>query len=90
MPAERNVTLWPTKANYARFHELCDDETPDTFEEFQSTAEHRIIELKRAQGITIEKVLFDPDAMAVWCKANHGGVNAMSRRFYAAFLTLSD
>jgi hypothetical protein len=90
MEPEREVTLWPSRENYSRFRAVCDDEVPETFDEFESVAGQRLAHIKDTFGILIEKVAFDPDRMALWCRANFGAVNAEARRAYAAFICLSD
>ncbi len=87
--AVRDVTLWPTPENFDRFAALCDDEVADSFEEFEAAAIAQLDNLA-GQGILIDKVAFDPDRMAVWCRANFGKVNAVARSAYAAFLALAD
>lgn len=86
---EREVTLWPTRENYARFAALCDDEVPATFDDFEAVANSRLDALA-AQGIHMNKIAFDPDKMAQWCRVNCGKVNAYARSLYAGFLALSD
>ncbi|THD79221.1 MAG: hypothetical protein E7812_09055 [Phenylobacterium sp.] len=90
MAAQREVTLWPSPENYARFRSVCDDSVPDTFEEFQSLATARMAEIEKREGIKIEKIAFDPDRMAQWCRANFGKVDSNTRGLYAAFISLSD
>lgn len=89
MSDPRDVTLWPTRDNYQRFRELCSDTIPATFEAFQSAAVLKLNQLER-QGVTIHKISFDPDRMAVWCMAYFGKVDGQARSHYAAFLALSD
>ncbi len=89
MTDERDVTLWPTRENYARFAALCDDDVADTFEDFEAAAVIQIAALV-AKGISIQKVAFNPDRMAQWCRAHFGQVNAPARAAYAGFLALSD
>lgn len=86
---ERDVTLWPTRENYDRFAALCDDEVPSTFDEFEAHALKQLADLA-AQGIIIQKIAFNPDKMAQWCRARFGTVNAETRSIYAGFLALSD
>lgn len=89
MDDERDVTLWPTAENYARFAALCDDEVPATFAEFEALATERMAEAA-SQGHTLEKIAFNPDRMATWCRAHFGRVDAFTRSAYAGFLALSD
>jgi hypothetical protein len=89
MSDERDVTLWPTRENYQRFRELCDDEIPETFDEFEREGLAIIDELG-AQGVMIEKVAFNPDRMARWCGTHFGKVDSTARSAYAGFLALSD
>lgn len=86
---ERDVTLWPTAENYPRFVAACDDEVPATFEEFEALAAERMADAE-SRGFHIEKIAFDPDRMALWCRAHFGRVDAVSRAAYAGFLALSD
>ena len=90
MMAEQDVALWPTQSNYERFRDLCDNEVPSYFEEFESIANSRIDVLRREHEVIIEKMLFDPEAMAIWCRANFGKIDAEARRHYAAVLRLSN
>lgn len=85
MADERDVTLWPTPENYARFAELCDDEVPANFEEFESAA-IVLLDCHAQQGLVVDKVAFDPDKMARWCRAHYGKVDSIARAHYAAFL----
>lgn len=89
MSDERDVTLWPTRENYERFAALCDDEVPAIFDEFEAQAIERLADLA-AQGIVLQKVTFDPDKMAQWCRAHFGRVDAYTRSAYAGFLALAD
>jgi hypothetical protein len=86
----RDVVLWPTEGNYHRFRELCDDEVAATFEEFAKLANTRIQYIQNKMGITIDRISFDPDQMAQWCRAHFETVNAESRAADAAFLTFVD
>lgn len=83
------MTLWPTRENYARFAALCDDEVPETFDDFEAHAIAQLAALAE-QGIVIEKIAFDPDKMAQWCRVNFGKINASTRSLYAGFLSLAD
>jgi hypothetical protein len=89
MTDQREVTLWPSRDDYPRFRELCDDKISDTFDEFESLAGKRLAELAK-QGINIEKLAFDPDRMSQWCRSHFGKVDASTRRLYANFIALSD
>jgi len=89
MEPERDVALWPSRENYLRFRELCDDDVPETFDEFEASAGDKLRYLAN-QGIVIVKIAFDPDRMATWCRANFGQVNSEARSHYAGFLALSD
>jgi hypothetical protein len=86
----REVTLWPSKENYARFKVVCDDTIPDTFEEFEALASERLEIIKNTHGIVIEKLAFDPDRMALWCRENCGRIDANARSIYAGVLSLSN
>tara|TARA_R110002124_G_scaffold258287_1_gene424080 strand:- start:107 stop:373 length:267 start_codon:yes stop_codon:yes gene_type:complete len=86
---QREVVLWPTRENYDRFAELCDDTVAETFDDFERNALATMGNLA-AQGIILERVSFDPDRMAQWCRANFGKVNAHTRCCYAAFIALVD
>jgi hypothetical protein len=90
MEPEREVTLWPSRENYSRFRSVCDDEVPETFDEFEAIADQRLLHIRDTFGILIEKVAFDPDQMALWCRTHFGEVNAEARRAYAGFISLSD
>jgi hypothetical protein len=90
MEPEREVTLWPSRENYSRFRSVCDDEVPETFDEFEAIAGQRLLHIRDTFGILIEKVAFDHDQMALWCRAHFGKVNAEARRAYAGFISLSD
>ena len=68
---QREVVLWPTRENYDRFAELCDDTVAETFDDFERNALATMGNLA-AQGIILERVSFDPDRMAQWCRANFG------------------
>lgn len=89
MSPEREVTLWPTRENWDRFAALCDDEVAGSFEEFEEAGNERMRAFAR-QGINIEKLAFDPDKMAQWCRAHFGQVDGAARAAYAGFLALSD
>ncbi len=87
---QREVALWPTKENYDRFRSLCDDEVAATFAEFEYIAHARIYYIETKFKIGTEKVPFDPERMAIWCRANCGKVDAAARRLYAAFISTSN
>lgn len=89
MGIDREVTLWPSRENYARFRAVCDDDVPETFDEFERLATDRQAKVEAAHGIKIEHLAFDPDDMARWCRANCGKVDAHARRLYAASIGLS-
>lgn len=89
MKNQREVALWPTKDNYEHFAALCDDSVPSNFDDFERQAT-AAIERMAAQGVVIEKIAFNPDKMAQWCRANCGQIDANARAQYAAFLALSD
>lgn len=89
MADERDVTLWPTRENYARFAELCDDEVADTFDDFEREA-LALMDDFATDGIVIHRIAFDPDRMARWCRAHYGKVNSTARAHYAAFIGLAD
>jgi hypothetical protein len=84
-----DVTLWPSRENYARFRAVCDDSVPDTFDDFEVLAGGRLAEMEK-QGIHIRKIAFDADRMAQWCRVNLGKVDGEARRQYAAMIALSD
>ena len=90
MAKQREITLWPSRENYFRFRAVCDDEIPETFEEFEMLANSRMIHLQNTHSILIEKITFDPDKMAAWCRAQFGKVDSNARRHYAATIALSD
>lgn len=87
---QRELVLWPTKENYDRFRSLCDDELAATFGEFESIEHMRISYIETEFKFRIEKVPFNPDRMAIWCRANCGKVDAYARRLYAAFISSSN
>lgn len=87
---QREVVLWPSRENYSRFRAVCDDEVPETFDEFERIASSRLRQIQKTYGIVIEKVAFDPDLMAIWCRAHFGEVKANARKAYAGFIALSD
>lgn len=87
MDDQREVTLWPTRENYPRFRAVCDDEVPDTFDEFEAQATAGQAEIEARYGIRIERVDFDPDRLAQWCRVHFGKVNAEARVAYALFIT---
>lgn len=89
MSGQREVTLWPSRENYPRFAALCDDEVPATFGEFESKAGARVEELAK-QGVAMERIAFDPENMATWCREHFGAINSRSRAAYAGFLALAD
>lgn len=89
MKPEREVTIWPTRENFQRFADLCDDEVAGSFEEFEEAAIIALNDLARS-GVHIDKIAFDPDKMAQWCRANFGQVDAVARAAYAAFIALSN
>ncbi len=89
MADERNVALWPTRQNYARFAALCDDKVAPDFDDFARVANAQIVALA-IRGVHIHKIAFDPDRMAQWCRANCGKVDADARAYYASFLALAD
>jgi hypothetical protein len=84
-----DVALWPTRENYARFRAVCDDCVPNTFDEFEVLAVAKTAELA-AKGIQVKRIDFDPDDMAVWCRANFGKVNSIARSVYAAIHAIAD
>jgi hypothetical protein len=89
MADERDVTLWPTRENYPRFAALCDDGVPETFDDFEREA-LAVMEELASDGIVIDRIAFDPDRMAQWCRAHYGQVNSTARAHYAAFIGLAD
>jgi hypothetical protein len=84
-----NVVLWPRRENYARFRALCDDDVPETFDGFEALAIPRL-EIMADRGVFIERINFDPDLMAQWCRAHFDKVDSEARKHYAAFLSLTD
>jgi hypothetical protein len=81
---QREVTLWPSKENYPQFRALCDDDVPETFDEFAVLANRRLQHVQEIHGVVLDKLAFDPDRMAAWCRARFGTVDAEARRHYAA------
>lgn len=90
MNANREVVIWPSRENYPRFFAVCDDEVPETFDEFEALALPRLRSIEREHGITITKVDCDPNRMAIWCRENFGEVDSNARKHYAAFISLAD
>ncbi len=90
MKTKREVLLWPSRENYARFAAVCDDAVPETFDKFEAMALPRLRSIEREYGIAIAKIDFDPDRMALWCRENFGKVDSNARKFYAAFISLAD
>jgi hypothetical protein len=85
----RDGVLWPNRESYALFRALCDDDVPETFDEFEALAIPRLKALAD-DGFILERINFDPDLMAQWCRAHFGKIDAEARKHYAAFLMLSD
>jgi hypothetical protein len=83
-----DVTLWPSRENYARFRALCDDEVPETFDEFEIAATRQLKAMAR-EGIHVQRLAFDPDEVAAWCRTHYGNVNSYARMGYAAHIALA-
>jgi hypothetical protein len=90
MTSQRERVLWPNRENYARFRSVCDDAVQATFEEFEAIANPRLRQMEVRHDIVIEKIAFDPDRMAQWCRVNFGKVDSDSRRHYAIFIATSN
>ena len=84
-----DVALWPSRENYAWFRSLCDDDVPESFDEFEVAATAQLAAMAR-EGIFIKRIAFNPDMMAAWCRAKFGNVDSYARSCYAGFLALSD
>jgi hypothetical protein len=65
--------LWPDAGNYARFRELC------------ANAE-RYFDALAARGIAVERIPFDPDALAAWAAQRGVEVDSQARAAYAGIL----
>ena len=87
---DREVVLWPSSDNYDEFRRLCDDEVPATFNEFEALAGPRLAHVEKTYGIKLDKLSFDPQRMATWCRAHYGKVDAEARKSYAGYLALQD
>ena len=85
MPKPMHV-LWLRPEDYPRFRAIFDD-VDDTFEQWRTRMERKLVELAK-QGIEIERMLIDPDALVAWCAANGRKVDAQARALYPAFLAL--
>lgn len=89
MNIEREVTLWPSRENYARFRAVCDDKMPETFDEFETAAAAQQAHFEALHGIKIDRLAFDPDKMALWCRNRFGQVNGEARVAYAMHIAVS-
>ena len=87
MPIAGMAVIWPSKQNYSRFREVCGSDVHDTYEEFAASAQPKL-DAHAAQGQLFEKLDIDPDAMADWCRANFGKIDAESRASYATFVQM--
>lgn len=85
MPIAGLATLWPSPENYARFKEICDDQIHETYEDYVASAGKKLGELEK-RGVVFQRIGFDPDELAAWCRAEFGKVNSESRAAYAAVL----
>jgi hypothetical protein len=85
MPVDGVGALWPNAENYARFREVCVEEMPETVEAYHANAA-RHFEALAAKGIAVERIPFDPDALAAWAAARGAEVNSQTRAAYAGVL----
>ena len=51
------VALWPCRANYARFRAACDDEVPQSFDQFEAIANQRLVHFPWEFERMIENVI---------------------------------
>ncbi|PCG09687.1 hypothetical protein COA17_07485 [Sphingomonas ginsenosidimutans] len=87
MPAKLVAFLWPTPENYARYVAVSDDRMHPTHAAFVAANAPKI-EALAARGIIVQRVEFDPDEMAAWCRREFGAVNAEARGAYAATILM--
>jgi hypothetical protein len=84
-----DVALWPSRENYARFRAVCDDDVPKTFDEFEVAATAQLAAMAR-EGIFVQRIAFDPNKLAAWCRERHHKVDGIARAEYAAFIFPAD
>lgn len=77
--------VWLTEATYPRFLEVIADRQrfADDFEGWRERAQRQVDTL-RARGVSVEKVLIDPDELLAWCRANGRAVDTDARAHFAA------
>lgn len=76
--------LWLKPEDYPRFRAIFND-VDDTYEEWRARMERKIPDYIK-QGVYIERMLIDPDALVEWCRANGRPVDAQARAIYPAIL----
>ena len=78
---------WFTARTYSRLREISADkhDLPETFQEWETRAQAQFDEL-RQEGIAIEKVLIDPDALLNWAK--EAPINSKKRAEFAAMILI--
>jgi len=81
---------WYTADSWAQLRAVADDHADlvETVEEYEQKAE-RLIRQFAAQGIAVEKVLIDIDALVRWCRREGYRIDQKGRAAYGAMLLAS-
>lgn len=87
MPKPAAVVLWPVEKDYPRFVAVSTDTPLATYAEFVVSAEKQVAAFE-AKGFEVFVLHPDPDAMAEWCLAIRGRVDANDRAAYGGVLFL--
>jgi len=76
---------WFTPATYAAHRRLDPAGLPRRFDQWRRRAEE-IERIAETQGLTVRRVLLDPQQLAAWCEAHGTDVNSQTRAAFAATL----
>lgn len=80
----RGVAIpWFRREDYDRIRQMCDDELPGTFDQWEKMVQKRLDERVPA-GVHVEKVVLDPDDLAAFATSKGAEIDASVRAELAA------
>jgi len=82
---QRCVAPWIRQEDYLAMKAVCpDDNLPASFDQWQELATNEVAELE-AKGITVVKVIIDPQELCRWCTAKGIHPNLAGRAAFASY-----